>query len=417
VKIAILTSFAGFSPGYSLTGIVADQAEMLIRHGHDVGVLVCENYTGPETIGGARVTKAMPAADLVDYATIGGLSQAHRETVKRVRDELVQRLRHDQVVLTHDMVFTGWSLPYGLGCVEASKTLDCGWLHWVHSIPSTMRDWWNIRSWGPMHRIVYPNAADRTRVAEQYRGGIDDVRVIPHIKDPRTWMEFSEETRALIDQVPGILSSDVVQLLPASADRMEAKRVRDVIDLFARFKRRGRSVCLVVANQWATTKTRREDASRYMEFAEAAGLVPGKEVVFTSEFGYGTGISRRMVRELFACSNLFIFPTREESFGLVVPEAAMSGCLCVLNRSLPMQVEITGSAALYFDFGSYCNRFAPPDPDGYMNEVAMIILARMGQSEAIMTKTLCRQQYNMDSVYNRYYAPALVEAAHWRHLR
>lgn len=410
-KVAILTNFMEFNPGYSLTGIVQDQAEMLVRHGHQVALFVNEKYHGPPVVGGVPVMPVMPFFHLVDYQSVNDLSADHKMLVRTTATMLMRDLAGFDVVLTHDFMFTGWFLPYGLACIEAGKKLDCAWLHWVHSIPTTGRDWWTVREWGKKHALVYPNETDRIRVAEQYRGWSHNVRVIPHIKDIRTWMEFSDDTRALIDQVPGILQADVVQLLPASVDRLSAKRVAEVIKIFGSFKRSGMSVCLVVANQWATTRTHKENVANYLALAAGCGLVPGQEVVFTSEIDkkYEIGIPRRMIRELFACSNVFVFPTREETFGLVVPEACMAGVLPVLNKSLANQVEITGHRALYFDFGSYCHNFHPLDSDAYLHQVALVILARMSQDESVKSKTFCRQRYNMDAVYHQYYAPAMAE--------
>jgi hypothetical protein len=262
-----------------------------------------------------------------------------------------------------------------------------------------------------MHKIIYPNETERTRVAEQYSGWDDDVRCIPHIKDPRTWFEFCEDTCRFVDKYPNVLQADIVQILPASVDRLEAKRVKEVSYIFGHLKNDlANSVCLVVANQWATTKEHKTNIENYKSAGKQVGLVPEVDYIFTSDFGkeYEVGISKRMVRELFLLSNLFIFPTREESFGLVVPEASLSGCYMVLNKSLQMQVEISGNRAKYFDFGSHHMNFEIPSPN-YWLDLAKIIFARMNQDEAIKTRTFVRQTYNMDNLYKKYYAPVMKE--------
>lgn len=415
MKIAILTNFMEFNPGYSLTGIVTDQAAMLKARGHEVHVFVNEQYHGDPLNAGIPMHNVIPFAHLKDYSTINGLTAEHKMTIKATEAVLRKELVDFNVAFTHDFIFTGWFLPYGLACLNVSQSLPgLAWFHWIHSVPSAMRDWWNVKAYPPRHKLVYPNETDRLRVAEQYRGEIDNVRVIPHIKDPRSWYEFSAGTCELIDRMPGLLSADIVQVLPASTDRLSAKKVDVVMAIFGAIKKRNVSVSLVIANQWATGRQRKEDVRKYIEAGEAEGLVYGKDFLFTSEVKeeWATGIPRRMVRELFMLSNLFIFPTREESFGLVVPEAALSGVLPVLNKSLAMQTEVGGGPgrALFFDFGSFHSGFTPADSKVYFRDIATIILGRIWQDESIRAKTFARKTYNWDNLYPRYYEPIMMEA-------
>ncbi|GAG84067.1 unnamed protein product, partial [marine sediment metagenome] len=193
------------------------------------------------------------------------------------------------------------------------------------------------------------------------------------------------------------------------------KRLDAVAGIFGQLKKRGYSVFVAVANQWATGKQRKDDVEKYYKIAESAGLIRGSEFEFTSEWDatYATGIPKKMIRELQLCSNLFIFPTREESFGLVGPEAALSGVFMCLNRSLNMMYEVFNHNGIYMDFGSHHNNFEPPDVQAYYNDLATVIIGRFGQNESIMTRSFCRQKYNYDSLYNDVYEPLLAESRTW----
>lgn len=411
-KIAILTTFRQFLPGYSLTGIVRDQARMLSEHGHKVVVFVNADYSG-EDIPGIVIEKGIPATDQIDYQSKRDITEDHQQYINELSGFLVTRLNEFDYAFSHDWIFTGWHLAHALACIKSTPYLpNLQWLHWIHSIPSGEHDWWNINDYGDNHHLVYPNESDQLRVAEAYRGTIEQVRVIPHIKDLRILNEFSSESCEFIKDHPKIMSADILQVYPCSTDRLSAKRLDMLIRLFGKFKQIGFSVCLVAANQWATTKRRSEDLLEYEEMAKAAGLIIGQEFIFTSNWHYPkyeTGISQRFLRELTQCTNLFIFPTREESFGLVLPEAALAGAFCVLNRSLECQQEIAGHNTLALSFGSYNGAYLPDNADQYIEEIAFIIAGRMRQNEIVRLKTWIRQRYNYDFLYSRYYRPTMEE--------
>lgn len=416
-KIALLTNFQEMNPGYSLTGIVKDQARMLTRYGHEVHLFVNDQYNGEEFTDDVILEKKIPFQHLTDYTSRTQVKPEDKMIINKTAMMLEQELKDYQFAFTHDFVFTGWFLIYGLGVMKVSPKLpNVRWFHWIHSVPTRNSDWWNIREYGHFHKIIYPNETDRIRVAEQYRGTINDVRVIHHIKDLRSWFDFDKMTCDFIDDFPAVMQADVVQILPASTDRLSAKRVKEVMTIFANIKNMGFSVALVIANQWATGRQRKEDVNHYQEIGSRLGLALNEEFTFTSEWreDVATGIPKRMLRELIQCSNLFIFPTREESFGLVVPEAALAGgVFLVLNKSLQMMFEVAGYTGLYFDFGSFHQQHSTDNEKRYYEDIAKIIVGRMGENEAVQSKTYCRQRYNMDALYNGEYAPIMAESAVW----
>ncbi len=417
MNVAILTTFQEFVPGYSLTGIAKDQARMLAKHGNRVFLFVNEKYYGESFSDDVTLVKKIPFTNLTDYQTKDDLSPEHKEIALLTAKMLIATFRELEidVAYTHDFLFTGWNLPYAAGILAASPDLpDVAWFHWIHSIPTASRDWWVLPEYGPNHKLIYPNATDKMRVAESYRTDAAFVRTIPHIKDMRTFFNFRPETCEIIDLMPALMQADIVQIYPASTDRLVAKRVKEVMSIFGFMKSQGRSVALLVANQWATGRQRKEEMEPYFAHANTCGLEYGKDFVFSSTLKdgiYDKGVPMEILRELMMLSNLFIFPTREETFGLVLPEVSLaSGALCVLNKSLQMQLEIGGYNTLFFDFGSYHHAFEHPDPDSYLLAIALVILARMNENEGIVTRTWMRKKYNMDNLYRRYYEPIMAEA-------
>lgn len=418
-SVAILTNFQDFHPGYSLSGIVSDQYRMLKEYDHPVSIFTSTNFnksTIPDYIKDVR--HVVPFGHLVDYATKTTLSPEHKALVEETTEVYVREFAKFDVVFSHDTTFQGWNLPYGLALIEAAKRLpNLRVFHWIHSIPTRFSDWWDFRTWSPNNRLIYPNSTDAIQVAEQYRTDLHAVRCVHHIKDLRTFWDFDVDTCDFIKQYPAVMEADIVQIYPASVDRLSAKRAQEVILVFSEMKKFRKSVCLVIANQWANDRGHKEKIAYYKSIASSVGLIPDKEVIFTSDFKapkYETGIPHKILRELFLCSNYFLFPTREESFGLVLPEAGLSGVVGMFNKSLRHLQEISGGHGLYFDFGSYNHKIVQTNVQKYYRDLALIAIGRMERNESIMLKTFCRQRYNWDYLYHHEYLPLIMESKTWK---
>ncbi len=420
--VAILTSFQEFNPGYSLTGIVVDQAHMLARHGHKVIIFVSEKFN-PEYNTDAGLTAIMErypgsifllektaAIDLDDYQ-MDAMSKEHSicsEIAGRMFAKYFENFDVD-IAFTHDFVFTGWNLPYYHAMIHANKILaerneNVFWYHWIHSvpIPHNRKPWWDLKPLGTNHFLVFPNRTEIMRVAESWLTHPNRVKIIPHIKDIRTWFDFGDEAMELIDMCPDLMQSEIIQVYPCSSDRLAAKQLDIVIRLFGHLKETANApVFLVIANQWATGKQPKENIKEFKNLAVEVGLVEMEDFVFTSELSekWENGITKRMLREIQLLSNLFIFPTKEESFGLVGPEASFSGVFPVVNRSLNMMMEVMSPMAPAFEFGSFHSKHDISMFPNHYQAVAMSILSQMYANPAIMTKIHCRRSFNMDNVY------------------
>jgi glycosyltransferase involved in cell wall biosynthesis len=414
-RVAICTNFFESNPGYSLTGIAADQLEMFKRHDIDATLFVCEGYNDKYDAwhSDVDISATVPRGHLKDYRHRAELTPEHVEFKNRIRDWLLKEVSNYDVAITHDFVYTGWNMPYAIAIKEAVPLMRTKWLHWIHSLPTSQFDWWRIREYQPngAHKLVCFAPSVRLLYAEQFQGVMEDVVVIPHIKDLRTFWDFHPDTMEFIDDHPQIMQAEVVQVYPASCDRLTAKKVEDVIQIFAGFKRRNIPVCLVIANQWATGRQQKERIDKYNDIATNLGLQVGHDFIWTSEWKkqYELGLTKQVLRELMLCSNMFIFPTREESFGLVGPEAALSGTFPCYNASLSVLQDMFQGAALHMPFGSWNNQHHVDDHAQYLDEVAKIIISRITRNEMWRTKTIARTEYNMDAVYLKYYEPIMAE--------
>lgn len=455
MKVAILTNFNDFRRGYSLVGIAKDQATMLLKNGHEVHLYVLTTYQDTEPLPeGIILEKKVPKGHLFDFQSMQQFSLEYARKLKEgfsfktndgqivkvdpnpneakkipelllLKNNTAQMLREElkdiDIAFTHDWVFQGWNLPYGLACAEASKDLPkTRFMHWIHSVPNVGangRDYWNINMYGGQHKLVYPNESDALRCAEQFKGWKKDVLVIPHPKDFRTFGRFNNpQTIKFLDWCPALLTADIKQLYMAAVDRFESKRVLENIHIFAEMKRLGRAVCLIIANQWCNVDKYRDKVDQYKKKAIELGLIPNKDLFFTSDFDKGAcevGISHDLIFDLLHYTNIYISLTKEETFGLAIAEAAMFGNLLVLNKSLDVMKEITGFNALFFAMGSHEVTFNAPDLPNYLKEIAKVILHEFDLNRALRSKNYFIKRYNLDALYQAYYAPAMAASRGW----
>ena len=104
------------------------------------------------------------------------------------------------------------------------------------------------------------------------------------------------------------------------------------------------------------------------------------------------------VRPLFERTHLFVFPTKTEAYGLVLPEAMAAGC-AVVTSSNPLQISIVGQ-----DGGAFVN---PHDPDALAEAIERLAADRDRLAE--MAVANCRRAaacYAPAVVAERFYAEA-----------
>lgn len=400
MRIGLLTAFSGMVEHYSLTRIVLDQLSMIREAGHQAVLITLEDFPVEQCPAGVELRAIVPFFHKKDYQNAGELTKEHASVVKETSERLAGAVKDLDAVFTHDIIFTGWNLPINFAVQRVARSLDTFWLHWVHSVPGgSKRDYWRL----PLNSLlVYPNHSDRLRCAEHFLTQSENVAVIPHSLDPCSFLMNNDDARELVRD-HGVLSADLIQTFPVPTDRMEHKGLQTVIDIFAQLKAQGAKVKLIVCNSWCTTPELRKKVQDSVSYAEEQGLNEG-EVVFTSQWRsrLEVGVPNEMVRDLMLISNLFVCPTKSETFGLTIAEAALCGQLLVLNANLPMLSEVAGAGnALYFTFGSHQQNVSAANWSSFYADVAKIILNRFSHDTSLRAKTHFRQSYNRSKVWSQ----------------
>jgi len=409
MRIGILTAFSGMVEHYSLTRVVLDQLRMIKRAGHHPVLITLSDFKASDLPDYVEVVAVVPRFIKIDYKSMMDLSQEHAELVPSIQSGLREVVKDLDAVLTHDIIFTGWNLPINLAVQQVAGEFEIPWFHWVHSVPGgERRDFWTLP---PNSKLIYPNYTDRRRCGEHFGVFESDVLVVPHCLDARDFLLMTDAARFLVNECD-LLEADFVQTMPIPTDRMESKGVDQVIPIFGKLKKLGHKVRLIVVNADCGNDAARNKVDNSRIACRLVGL-DDDDVVFTSRElkHYALGVPNAVVRDLMLVSNLFICPTKSETFGFTMAEAALTGQLLVLNADLPAVVELAGAQnALFFHFGSYQQQTFCPDEDRFNLDVAKIIVNTFENDLALKAKNHYKRTYRSDRVWRAIEAAIVARA-------
>lgn len=399
MRVGILTTFSGNDQAYSLVNVVRVQIDLLKQGGY-LPVLYASSML--KEWDGVEVRRiAPPDADANEIY----------EAMRGQFDDV-------SVVLCHDIVFLAQNKQWANALRRlAAERDDITWLHWQHS----RGDHGSIKSIVNSH-YCYPNNGDLDHVAKINSTDAERVHYIPHPLDfdYLGWPELA--TRIAEDY--GFPFVDVACLLPTRLDRQ--KQVDKVIRLFAGLKRAGASICLLIADAYAT-------GERFIRYKEDCGILirelglTSREVAFLSDeyeqCHYST--PRQVVKALLEMSNLFVQASNAETSSLVVLEAALAGNLCVINADFP-PIHHLYESALALPFGSVLNdtKYYMHTQDAGGNEIKIEDPQRFWDDEAKRTVlpilqsqtnlTLKRQQLRErwpSRVFDEFIEPLILQVA------
>lgn len=392
-RLVIMTTLGDFRPAYSLSTVILEQARAAARLGLRVHIWVMKGALDPlvPLPPGVTVERIIPNVawrdDRIDHAAMKVLEAAvlgHLGVLLAVRTPGEPPIR----VITHDILFQSAYTTLAVLIHALHLRLPPANFQWWHMAHSSVtlgqpRDPTNLAltartSLPPGHRLMAVTNADAPLLARYYDIAPDRIDVVRNARDIRDWMDMPAEARAVIEKC-SLLDADVVQIMPLSATRYEAKGVYLLIRLFQRLHETDPDLKLRLV--FCTAHANGEDVIRETAHIHAFATehIGNDPVVsFTHEMLPDTaihGLPQASIRALWSVANLFAFPTRSEAASLVVLEAALAGQLMVLPEHLAsMRDQIPQDLAIWTNWNA-------PDGNGVhgLPGLAAQILDRLHQ--------------------------------------
>lgn len=427
-KVYILTNFSGFLKSYSPIIVVGEQLKMFTRNGYQPVLIASDGWDPPEDsiFNQVETRRIFPAHVSNNPETF---TDQDAEEVDRLYEELGQVLpaNEDIVVITHDLIFLPDYVKHNLACRRlAADRPKINWLHWIHSATSPYslikeRSMYGeqytelLNSPFPNSSVVFPNAFSIPRVAKNFGYEEDQVFEVPHSTDPMEGMQ--PLVRRLCD-AKELLQKDVLMIYPLRLDR--GKNAEFNVRTIAACKRIGLKSHLVFCDFQSTGDDKvvyREDLKKL-----AAELDASDCVTFISEFETSAQmeVSHQVVLDLFTLSNIFLMPSKSETYSLVTQEAMLRGNLCILNHDFAPFRQIYGKHPIYRSFSSNIgfdgydgeiNTEYPNGVDQYCESIAYNIHYWLENDKVLSGKTWARRTRNPDAVFKNYLEPLLYKEA------
>jgi hypothetical protein len=137
-----------------------------------------------------------------------------------------------------------------------------------------------------------------------------------------------------------------------------------------------------------------------------------------SEFDEGSVLesSHKVVLDLFTLSNVFVMPSKSETYSLVAQEAMLKGNLCIFNHDFSPFRQIYGQNAIYRQFDGANIGFDGhdgeiktewPEPQDAARRHALNIKYYLEADKVLKGKTWVRIHRNPDAVFRNSLEPLL----------
>ncbi len=365
------------------------------------------------------------------------------------------------IIITHDLMFLDCYLAVNQAirkCISAYPKKR--WLHWFHSGPSRrpeicdtvldkngkIRDPKNDVEKGymcypstlrytvaPNSLYAFPNKSKRQEVANMLLTDNSSIRVVHNTRDIRDVLNFHPDTRDFIKAYK-LFDHFILQTYSFSTPRWRDKGVHKVMKIFGEWKKAGIPAKLVLVNAHCTSEDNDKQVDEIKAFAaKECSLSMGEEVILTSDYAnekaaeykssyppaeedplVGTGkwaewkysVPYKVVMDLMAMSNMFIFPSLSETCSLIQGEASILGKFMVLNGDFYPMLEISTDDVLHFQF----SQNDPVDNSAYYECAAREIISNFINDSSVMNATKARNEiFNREWTFKNQLEPILYE--------
>lgn len=425
MRVGIMAIFNGVVSNYSIVNVVAEHIRMLLKNNISVRLIVSEQFDDKskfgiyldERIEWFKLCNTLQGHQIIwkDYSNYETpLHESFFDEVDVIKDSLKEAFTDLDVVIMHDILYQGWHYVHNVAVRLVQKDFpNLRFIAFTHSYPSNrplkLLDHSKYR-FVPMPNTsyVYPSYSGLEALAKQYAVPEGICHVIYNSLNPLENM--STATLDLNSKV-NLLDTDILIVYPSRLT--PGKQFEKIAALAGAIQTVTEKTCKVIFCDFDSMDIEPDEYRFAIKTVGESFGLENKNIIFTSQYGYKDGFPRESVLELFTLSNLYICPSKSESFGLTVIEAASRGNFLVLNKNVPALEELGKKLKAYFmewdarNCGFDIKTKHQPNEASYYAHHAKKIVDLMRDDNVLNSKMLIRTRYSDDWIFKNQLEPLL----------
>ena len=348
----------------------------------------------------SRVLKAL------DHGTVPAKFD---DIVKSVEQKLTDALRDVDVCMIHNVMTMHFNLVFTAALARISRRRKrirfIAWTHDltfgdpVYDVHQHRRYPWSLLS-QPIQGIDYCaiSGARRHELHKLFRVPASEIPVIPDGVDVPKQLNLTKPIADLFRD-EGLASIDIVAVTPARI--LRRKNLGVGMEIMAALKAQGSSVRWIITG---APDAHNPSSMKYYRMLRSLRrqLKVTREVIFLGE-RFPKPVTGGEVRSLYRISDMLLFPSEREGFGLPVLEGGLAALLIVIS-DIPVLRELAGQDAVYIRLGDSADM------------IARNVISAMKKRPELRYRKKVISTYAWEVVFADHIMPAILRpTALWKH--
>ncbi len=323
-----------------------------------------------------RGKKFHPALEFIKIHHMDSMSSVNREISKQVLNgrktsdfekletqiymKLKQALKDSDTIIAHNLFTMHFNLPLSSALNKLAKEFkNKKFIAWTHdttfSDPNYMERWKNtpcyniLTEFNPRIKYVAISKFMQENLSRLYKVNPSKIKVIPDGVDIKEFLALSDELLPIFDKYK-LFNVDYVLFYPTRILKRKNIELALKIVYFL-----NKNLCKAYLIITGAPDTHNKDSMNYYKFllSLVKKLNIKRYVVFLHEERNSRGdklkVTDALLRSLYRLSDVLLFPTKREGFGIPVLEAGLCRIPTVISKIKPLTEIALESEVIYID--------------------------------------------------------------------